>query len=326
MSQTIAPTQIQQAPPGQTRQRRQNPLRAESNVKVTEQFAELIRASALKDEYKTFNHTRDIITVLDAHNSYTNYVKHILPTTVPDYIIEGTGSFVDSQVTEKYKCGPILTKLWQCDYFFPKDLKAKWRIIVRNLTQIDGTNYIRNRRNPTALPRTQATSDSTSGQQTETPREYQPAAINHLRNERREDTMRRSLGTFFTQFDKNIKRLFDEKKFDFPAENPDESAPLAKRWKFEDPVNKPEEETPPAKKQKIEKAATSKEEELSIDDACVICMEKPRTHAFLHYGLSGQDVSSHFVACQECAHSCRWADQGCPCCRAPVINVIRVLK
>ena len=149
------------------------------------------------------------------------------------------------------------------------------------------------------------------------PREYQPAAINHLRNERREATKRKNLATFFTSFDQNIKKLYNEKNFDWPADTPTASAELAERWKFED--------APPAKKQKTD-PDPPKAEDLDVDDTCVICMERPRTHAFLHYGLAKQDVSSHFIACQECANTCRWADQGCPCCRAPVINIIRVLK
>ena len=44
---------------------------------------------------------------------------------------------------EKYKCGPILRKIWECDHFFPKDLKMKWKVIVRNMTAINGLNYRR---------------------------------------------------------------------------------------------------------------------------------------------------------------------------------------
>lgn len=55
-------------------------------------------------------------------------------------------------------------------------------------------------------------------------------------------------------------------------------------------------------------------------------MENRRTHAFLHVGLSGNDVTAHFVACQTCANSCYWAEKGCPCCRTPVVNVIRIVS
>jgi len=237
-----------------------------------------------------------------------------------------------------------LRKIWECDHFFPKDLKMKWKVIVRNMTAINGLNYRRNAQSrlnavqPGTTSQSSTTSlPSTASQSTpeEAPREYQPAAINHVRNEKRESSMRRNLFMFFSNVDKEIKKQYDEKKFDWPAV-PTEIAP---RWKYEDPVNKPREssgaqkrpsdeiENPTAKKMKTsDSPGTSTDEELSVDDACVICMEKPRTHAFLHYGLSSQDVSSHFVACEECANSCRWADQGCPCCRAPVINIIRVLK
>jgi hypothetical protein len=329
---SIAPNQVLQQTPGrdhqtQQRSRPRNPLRAESVVKVTEPYAELIRASAIKEQYKTFDSSRDTLTVLDAHNSYTNYVKYILPIAVPDYIIPAT-----ENATEKYKCGPILSKIWECDHFFPKDLKMKWKVIVRNMTAINGQNYRRNAQSRLNPVQPSAASQSTPE---EAPREYQPAAINHVRNEKRESSIRRNLFMFFSNVDKEIKKQYDEKNFDWPVV-PTE---LAARWKYEDPVNKPEEsseakkrsreeiENHPAKKMKTsDSPGTSTDEELSIDDACVICMEKPRTHAFLHYGLSSQDVSSHFVACEKCANSCRWADQGCPCCRAPVINIIRVLK
>ena len=55
-------------------------------------------------------------------------------------------------------------------------------------------------------------------------------------------------------------------------------------------------------------------------------MEKRKTHAFLHFGLSSNDMTSHFVACEDCAKTCRWADQGCPMCRQPCINIVRILK
>jgi hypothetical protein len=58
---SIAPSQVQQQTPGrdhqtQQRSRPRNPLRAESVVKVTEAYAELIRASAIKEHYKDRDH------------------------------------------------------------------------------------------------------------------------------------------------------------------------------------------------------------------------------------------------------------------------------
>lgn len=157
-------------------------------------------------------------------------------------------------------------------------------------------------------------------------REYEPAPINRLREEKRESIIRSNLHAFFTSMDSQLKALYPPNKFTWPDQKP---TGLANRWKFHDSAS----EEPPAKKQKSDRDESSSSvlppppsPELAEGDLCVICMEKARTHAFLHYGLADQDVTSHFVACQDCANSCRWADQGCPCCRKPCINVIRVLK
>jgi len=88
-----------------------------------------------------------------------HYVKNVLPKTVSDYIIEnGTWIFFLARThwiilnrknnnffvfVEKFKCGPILEKLWEHPTFNPKDLKSKWKMFIRNLTQIQGDQYRR---------------------------------------------------------------------------------------------------------------------------------------------------------------------------------------
>lgn len=58
---------------------------------------------------------------------------------------------------------------------------------------------------------------------------------------------------------------------------------------------------------------------------CLICFDAPRTHAFLHFGLSETDSSMHYVACARCADKCKWATKGCPICRQPVVSVIKIV-
>jgi len=261
------------------------------------------------------------------HNSYLNYVKHILPRKMPNHLIEA------GSATGKFRCCPVLSKIWNSEIFDPADLKDKWRIIVKSLTQIDGIPYTPREIRPRPTNQLQATQPVPPGHRIVV-REYEPAPINRQREEKRESVIRRNLHNFFTKMDDELKTLYEPNKFDWPVQK---STGITNRWTFTDSSDEP-----PAKKQKSDivsepdsisspsisssSSSVPNKKELSDSDTCVICMERARTHAFLHYGLAGQDVTSHFVACRECANSCRWADQGCPCCRTPVINVIRVLK
>ena len=156
---------------------------------------------------------------------------------------------------------------------------------------------------------------SSSTSSSENPREYEPRPLNHNSENQREKQSRKRLYSFYSNFDEEFKKLFHGTEMKFPEEPSHSSA--TNRWEFN-----PTEETsePPAKRKKLD------EPELSTEERCVICLEKPRTHAFLHFGMSNQEVTSHFVACKDCANNCKWANKGCPSCRLPVMNIIKIIK
>ena len=157
--------------------------------------------------------------------------------------------------------------------------------------------------------------------------ELEPAPINRHRDQQRENALRRNLQRVYTQLDQQLRSLFaGETGLQIAPE--EVKSGKRNRWAF----GEEDDETVPAKRAKTDESrdeagpSTNHSEELSEDERCIICLEARRTHAFLHFGLANQDLSSHFVACESCANTCRWADQGCPCCRRPVVNVIRILK
>jgi hypothetical protein len=143
--------------------------------------------------------------------------------------------------------------------------------------------------------------------------------MNEVRQTTRESLLRKEYRKMFTLVDNQIKRLYPANRFNFQEDKNSESP----RWEY--PAKSPSSDEPSAKRIKIEEEPTTTEE-IPTSKLCVICFEKERTHAFLHFGLSKQDVTSHFVACESCANSCRWADNGCPVCRSPCINVIKIIQ
>lgn len=165
---------------------------------------------------------------------------------------------------------------------------------------------------PGHVPRTSATTGPSASPPTATPTaaepvQYEPAPININRQRNNENVRRKRLRDVFLKFDQTIKGQPE-------AENGSENK--TGHWIYPERTDQNEstEET------------ETKKPRLEEDQTCVICMENRRTHAFLHLGLSGNDVTAHFVACQTCANSCYWAEKGCPCCRTPVVNVIRIVS
>lgn len=76
---------------------------------------------------------RTLILVLDAHNSVIRYVAVIMPRKNPDCFIRETCH---------YNCDDLLRELYEFDIYYPENIQLKWRMIVRNLTEIDGHPYM----------------------------------------------------------------------------------------------------------------------------------------------------------------------------------------
>ena len=109
-------------------------MRAESTIKVTQDMAELIRKTALKLEYVRFDADYDTITIVDAHNSWIMYVRSVLPEIDP-YCKMADGS---------YRCCPLMRRMTQDRFFRPQNKTIKWRILVRQMTEIDGIPTVPN--------------------------------------------------------------------------------------------------------------------------------------------------------------------------------------
>ena len=103
-------------------------MRAESTAHVKTDMAQIIREAKLDPKYDTFMAGRDEITILDVHNSFIKYVRDILPTKDP----------YCRQVNGSYRCCEIMERLLQSEFYIPSNKGLKWRMIVRNITTLDG--------------------------------------------------------------------------------------------------------------------------------------------------------------------------------------------
>jgi len=84
------------------------------------------------------------------------------------------------------------------------------------------------------------------------------------------------------------------------------SPPIKKDSKSNNPTTTP-----------VENIDTMEEGE---DTTCVVCMENPRNSVIIH-GESG-----HQICCLNCARELNVKKKGCPICRAPIDNVVKLFK
>jgi len=298
---------------GRPHGRRRCPIQAESLIKINSDFGQIVRESNIKNgQFVNFDHRTTQITLLDAHNAIINYLRDVLPTKVPGCLNTDTGL---------YRLCDTLQRMFKNTHFNPKNAALKWRLIMENVTHHSGVPFVGSRtpnapsnsRIPQALPVPTASPAIQTAQPTQTAQpaasEYEPAPVNIDRQRNIENLRRKRLRTEFQKFDQAVT------KPGTAPENPQETDIDNCQWNY--PAVSPN--TDPSE-------SDSKKARLEPDQTCVICMENRRTHAFLHTGLSQTDVTAHFVACQSCANSCYWAEKGCPCCRTPVINIIRIIK
>lgn len=268
---------------------RRNRLQAESIIRVNSDFGQIVRESNIQNgAFSNFDPQTTDITLLNAHNALTNYIRDILPKKVPGSLNTETGC---------YRLCPTLRQMFRRDVFDPRDIQLKWRLIIANSSQLPGAAP-----RPTATPTPTVRSGTTAE-----PLQYEPAPINIDRQRNNENVRRKRLRDVFTKFDKTIKSESGEET---------KREEKAGHWTYPEPNSQHESTS----------ESDPKKPRLDEDQTCVICMENRRTHAFLHVGLSTNDVTAHFVACQTCANSCYWAEKGCPCCRTPVVNVIRIVN
>ena len=107
-----------------------------------------------------------------------------------------------------------------------------------------------------------------------------------------ENVMRKNLFHFCSELDRCIGSKLPR---DLVGSSPPVLAdPKSRRWFF-DPDRSYDDSEPPAKKVKTDEKSGEtepviepqlEETEIPNSERCIICLEKRRTHAFLHYGLS----------------------------------------
>lgn len=275
-------------------------IRAESRVRVNDDFGEIIRQANM-EKYENFNFENDI-PLLDAHNGLINYLKNILPTKIPN---------CHNQETGIYQLCPVLRNMFGVETFDPKDARLKWQLIMRNVTVVNSPTSSPPRASPISSP--PALPVPPSGQ-------FEPAPINENRQLRIENELRAQLRKRFEALDIDTKK---RTRHDAASVQEVASTEPTRTGHWEYPRADEAADEPAQKRARKD---VKVDENLSDAELCIICMEKRRTHAFLHAGLAGHDVTAHFVTCESCTNSCYWAQNGCPCCRTPVVNVIRVLN
>lgn len=266
---------------------------ADSIVTVTPLMGELIRYARLRPELENLN-SETRVTILDVNNSFIRYVKYYMPSLVNDCFEPTQGI---------YRCCPLLRRICSENFFDPKDIRFKWTTIVNNIQTLNGEVYDpttsrynfpngqrpRLRRDPRRVLQIATIAPEPSEQ-------LEPTELNQARADRRE-TVARS----------RLNRLFHSNTHDLELS-------LFSSGVNDECVNNENDATPP-------QPATI----TTSTENCLICFDAPRTHAFLHFGLSETDSSMHYVACARCADKCKWATKGCPICRQPVVSVIKIV-
>jgi hypothetical protein len=294
ITRTYEDTRIRNRTTGGQRARRPA-IQAESLIRINSDFGQIVRESKIKNgQFTNFDPETTQITLLDAHNALINYLKHVLPKKIPGCLNTQTGV---------YRLCPTLKKMFKVDFFNPTIAQVKWRMIMENVIHPLGQSARSTSTTPTTTPTTNVDSPDTTPA---TPLQYEPAPVNIARQKNNENLRRKRLRTAFQGLDEAVGK----------SETENTNSGNTGHWHY------PEENTTSETSCEPE----NKKVQLDPEQTCVICMENRRTHAFLHAGLSSADVTAHFVACQKCANSCYWAEKGCPCCRTPVINIIRIIK
>ena len=168
--------------------------------------------------------------------------------------------------------------------------------------------------------------------------QYEPRSVNYDKVDAEESLARRRLQESWKHFDRSTKR---PNSSDVPSTSG--PSPKMNKWDF-DGIKKAQEQQ---EKEDQEAAENQKPEALNFEQSenkeenepsskrqkidpenelCILCRENDRSHAFLHGSLESDDASAHLVACEQCALKWQWATKGCPYCRKPCVNILRILK
>jgi hypothetical protein len=277
-------------------------LTAGSMVTPVEDFTEIIRMYS--EEYQHYN--GEPVKCIHMHNSFAKYVSNV----VKKY---------DSSVTAiSLENEPLLRRICRVDTLDPRNMKLKWAILKQNILAVDGKPI---------RPRVMDPEFYVN--------QYEPRSVNYDNVDKEEALARRRLQESWKHFDRTSKR---PNTSDIPSTSRS-SENSVKKWDFqeikkeqekqesEDENQKPEEITIQESKNNEDNEPRSKKLKLDPEsDVCILCRENDRTHAFLHGSLESDDASAHLVACEQCAFKWQWATKGCPFCRKPCVNILRIMK
>lgn len=278
-------------------------MNAQSVVKVSPELSALIRESNYKEEYITFTQ-ESTIKVVDLHNAIVRYVNTIMPGRAIENPQEEVGDGCSV-------CCDRMRALYKHDVYDPRNHPKKWGMVARNIREINGQELIYPRggsRNLTIRAQYSATAVGSAATPTNT----------RVTPEKREDLARKRLHNNFVKYDESLVNI--DTRLKRIKENDHEP----NRWAYGEPeeqqtVSDVDKDAPGTSKE-------PEEEEIPTGELCAICMTSKITHGFLHYGLSGTDPSIHFISCKECTKKWMWATKGCPKCRQPVVNIVRITR
>jgi len=194
-------------------------------------------------------------------------------------------------------------------------MKLKWAILKQNILAVDGKPI---------RPRVMDPQFYVN--------QYEPRSVNYDTVDKEEALARRRLQESWKHFDRTSKR---PNSSDIPSSSQN-SENKVKKWDFQEIKKEQEKQDSEEENEKPELTVqenkgdnepSSKKLKLHPEsDVCILCRENDRTHAFLHGSLESDDASAHLVACEQCALKWQWATKGCPFCRKPCVNILRIMK
>lgn len=270
-------------------------MNAQSVVKVTAPFVTIIREAQIREEFADF--TEDAhIKIVDVHNSIIRYIRRVMPSRVAD----SSTTAGPSGHANVARCCPLMAQLYLAPEYVFDDTPKKWGMIARNITEINGISLSLHERPVRVVGARQR--ETPSGQ---------------------EDGARKRLFAEFSRFDAELEKINPNMK------RPKMESGESNRWTYNsDRVSDTDDHASTSNDATSSdaKKSTRNEKFTQASDICIICMDEKITHGFLHCGLSSPDSSLHLIACKSCADKWMWATKGCPKCRQPVVNVVRVTR
>ena len=277
-------------------------MNANSIVKVTADFCEIVRLAGIRDDLTRFDETCEI-RIVDLHNSIIRYIRRVMPGRIETSAVVLPAALPDT-TPPPARCCPLIERLYRAEYFDFDNRPMKWGMIARNIVEINGMSLTQ-RENPIQVT----------------------GARPKVSPEKQEDRARKLLFQQFMRSDMELERQNPKMAIKRQSELDEQTPP--KKWCYNaeaqtEHTSETKDARPTGSTSVNHKTTAAQAED--DGDRCMICMDAKITHGFLHFGLANQNATLHYIACERCADTWMWATKGCPKCRQPVVNIVRVTQ